>query len=110
MLCSMYVVQVHTMCYQQQSYISQVLCTFFGFGADLATWVFFIFFMGKTNTKLGYYTFRGKNRQRNPLSIPVYRIVARSRPGYYSIFDPFVQRSQYILSIKFPLHKQSENP
>ena len=30
-----------------------------------------------------------------------------SKPGYYSILDPFVQRSQYI-SIKFPLHEQSK--
>ena len=33
-----------------------------------------------------------------------YRKVASSRPVYYSILN-----SQYI-SIKFPLHKQSENP
>ena len=32
-----------------------------------------------------------------------------SRPEYYSILDPFVQRSQYI-RIKFLHHKQSENP
>ena len=38
-----------------------------------------------------------------------YSKVMNSRPGYYSILDPFVQRSQYI-SIKFSLHKQSENP
>ena len=35
------------------------------------------------------------------------RKVANSRPVYYSILDHFVQRSQYI-SIKIPLHKQSE--
>ena len=39
----------------------------------------------------------------------IYRKVASSRPVYYSILDHFVQRSQYI-SIKIPLHKQSENP
>ena len=38
-----------------------------------------------------------------------YRKVSSSRPVYYSISEPFGQRSQYI-SIKFPLHKQSENP
>ena len=38
-----------------------------------------------------------------------YRKVASSRPVYYSILNSFGQRSQYI-SIKFPLHKQSENP
>ena len=38
-----------------------------------------------------------------------YHKVASSRPVYYSILQPFDQRSQYI-SIKFPLHKQSENP
>ena len=32
-----------------------------------------------------------------------------SSPVYYSILNSFGQRSQYI-SIKFPLHKQSENP
>ena len=37
-----------------------------------------------------------------------YRKVASSRPVYYSILKPFGQRSHYI-SIKFPLHKQSEN-
>ena len=37
-----------------------------------------------------------------------YRKVARSRPVYYSILNSLRQRSQYI-SIKFPLHKQSEN-
>ena len=37
------------------------------------------------------------------------RNVANSRPVYYSSLDPFGQRSHYI-SIKFPLHKQSENP
>merc|ERR1719266_2534793 len=35
--------------------------------------------------------------------------VPSSRPGYYSMLYLFGQRSQYI-SIKFPLHKQSENP
>ena len=34
--------------------------------------------------------------------------VAISRPVYYSILNSFGQRSQYI-SIKFPLHKPSEN-
>ena len=34
--------------------------------------------------------------------------VANSRPVYYSILELFGQRSQYI-SIKFPLHKPSEN-
>jgi hypothetical protein len=38
-----------------------------------------------------------------------HRKVASSRPVYYSILNPFGQRSQYI-SIRFPLHKQSENP
>ena len=37
-----------------------------------------------------------------------YRKVASSRPVYYSILQLFDQRSQYI-SIKFPLHKPSEN-
>ena len=35
--------------------------------------------------------------------------VARSRLDNYSILESFGQRSQYI-SIKIPLHKQSENP
>ena len=39
----------------------------------------------------------------------IYHKVAGSRPVYYSILNSFGQRSQYI-SIKFPLHKQSENP
>ena len=39
----------------------------------------------------------------------IYRKVASSRPVYYSILNSFGQRSQYI-SIKFPFHKQSENP
>jgi hypothetical protein len=34
-----------------------------------------------------------------------YRIVANSRQGYYSISDPFCQRSQCILSIKFQKKK-----
>ena len=38
-----------------------------------------------------------------------YHKVARSRPVYYSIWNSFGQRSQYI-SIKFPHHKQYENP
>ena len=38
----------------------------------------------------------------------VYRKVASSRPVYYSILNSLCQRSQYI-SIKFLLHKQSEN-
>ena len=38
-----------------------------------------------------------------------YRKVASSRPVYYSILNSFGQRSQYI-SIKYPLHKPSENP
>ena len=37
------------------------------------------------------------------------RKVASSRPVYYSILNSLGQRSQYI-SIKFPLHKSSENP
>ena len=37
-----------------------------------------------------------------------YRVVASSRPVHYSILKLFGQRSQYI-SIKFPLHKPSEN-
>ena len=37
-----------------------------------------------------------------------YHKVASSRPVYYSIFELFDQRSQYIC-IKFPLHKPSEN-
>ena len=43
------------------------------------------------------------------LSKFIYRKVASSRPVYYSILDSLDQRSQYI-SIKFPLHKHSENP
>ena len=39
----------------------------------------------------------------------IYHKVASSRPVYYSILDSLGQRSQYII-IKFPLHKQSENP
>ena len=35
--------------------------------------------------------------------------VSSSRPVYYSILDTFGQRSRY-KSIKFPLHKESENP
>ena len=38
-----------------------------------------------------------------------YRKIASSRPVYYSILNSFGQRSRYI-SIKFRLHKQSENP
>ena len=38
-----------------------------------------------------------------------YRKVASSRPVYYSILNSLGQRSQYI-SIKFPLHKQSDDP
>ena len=38
-----------------------------------------------------------------------YHKIASSRPVYYSILKSFGQRSQYI-SIKFLLHKQSENP
>ena len=38
----------------------------------------------------------------------MYRKVESSRPVYYSILELFSQRSQYI-SIKFPLHKPSEN-
>ena len=38
-----------------------------------------------------------------------YHKVASSRPFYYSILESFGQRSEYI-SIKFPLHKESENP
>ena len=38
-----------------------------------------------------------------------YRKVVSRRPVYYSILDSLGQKSQYI-SIKFPLHKQSENP
>ena len=37
-----------------------------------------------------------------------YRKVESSRPVYYSILDPLGQTSQYI-SIKFLIHKQSEN-
>ena len=39
----------------------------------------------------------------------IYHKVSSSRPVYYLIVNSFGQRSQYI-SIKFPLHKQSENP
>ena len=39
----------------------------------------------------------------------IYCKVRSSRPVYYSILELFGQRSQYI-SIKFLLHKQSENP
>ena len=38
----------------------------------------------------------------------IYRKVASSRPVYYSILELFCQRSHYI-SIKFSLHKSSEN-
>ena len=38
-----------------------------------------------------------------------YRKVASSRLVYYSILNYFDQRSQY-MSIKFPLHKKSDNP
>ena len=51
----------------------------------------------------------GKKR---PLKFKIlynYRKVASGTPVYYSILDHFVQRSQYI-SIKIPLHKQSETP
>ena len=41
--------------------------------------------------------------------LQIYCKVVSSRPVYYSILETFGQRSQYI-SIKFPLHKQSENP
>ena len=43
-------------------------------------------------------------------SEPLYQIPesANSRPVYYSILELFGHRSQYI-SIKFPLHKPSEN-
>ena len=44
----------------------------------------------------------------NRLSSSIYRKVASSRPVYYSILNSLGQRSEYI-SIKFPLHKQSEN-
>ena len=39
-----------------------------------------------------------------------YRKVASSRPVYYSFLEFICQRSQYILRIKFPLHKPSESP
>ena len=39
----------------------------------------------------------------------IYCKVGSSRLVYYSILELFGQRSQYI-SIKFPLHKPSENP
>ena len=42
------------------------------------------------------------------LTVFIYRKVASSRQVYYSILDFFVQSSEYI-SIKFPLHKRSEN-
>ena len=42
-------------------------------------------------------------------TITIYRKVASTRPVYYSILEFFGQRSQNI-SIKVPLHKQSENP
>ena len=39
---------------------------------------------------------------------PIYRKVESVRPVYYPILEHFGQRPQYI-SIKFPLHKHSEN-
>ena len=33
-----------------------------------------------------------------------------SRPGYYSILDTFVQRSQYLHKHQISLSNQSENP
>ena len=39
----------------------------------------------------------------NQDTVTIYPKVTSSNSGYYSILDPFVQRSQYI-SIKFPLH------
>ena len=51
------------------------------------------------------YTSRKLSNYLPPLD---YRIFTSSRPGNYSILDPFVQRSQY--SIKFPLQRQFENP
>ena len=44
----------------------------------------------------------------NILKTNTYRKVASSRRVYSSILDPLGQWSQYI-SIKFPLHKRSEN-
>ena len=41
-------------------------------------------------------------------TISIYSKVPSSRPVYYSFLDYLGQRLQYI-SIKFPLHKQSEN-
>jgi hypothetical protein len=41
-------------------------------------------------------------------NVSIYRRVASSRPVYYSILNSLGQRSQYV-SLKFPLHKQSEN-
>ena len=50
------------------------------------------------------------NRQNKEIYVQYsYRKVASSRLAYYSILDSFVQRSLYI-SIKFPIHKQTENP
>ena len=50
------------------------------------------------------------NRQNKGIYVQYsYRKVTSSRLAYYSILDSFVQRSQYI-SIKFPIHKQTENP
>ena len=45
---------------------------------------------------------------KNPRSNDYHKVV-NSRPVYYSSLDPFGQSSHYI-SIKFPHHKQSENP
>ena len=51
---------------------------------------------------------RKNGKKQNALGFNEYRKVASSRPVYYSILDPLAQRSQYI-SIKFLLHKQSED-
>ena len=45
----------------------------------------------------------------SPECVRAYRKVTSNTPVYYSILNSFGQRSQYI-SIKFPLHKQCENP
>ena len=66
-------------------------------------WKFLIYFQKTSTNPTNHVTFRLKS------VLFGYHKVASSRPVYYSNLNFFGQWSQYI-RIKFPVHKESENP
>ena len=100
----------HSFCFAQcinEQYLKQPLTYLVNFNygvksSHICNWCLVSFQPNYTQIIITLYLF-------NPILETIYHKVGSSRPVYYSILDLLGQRSQYI-RIRFPLHKQSENP